>query len=103
VSQGDTVIFFFCKTGEDDPETGDVQPGIYGWGTIITPPFDSYGTIEFKVKSPSDYLKHHVIWDAEIEQLTNQIRKRQYQGTMWPIDSEQLEKLRMKIRKHIAT
>ena len=102
VSKGATVIFFFCKTGQDDPETGDVQPGIYGWGSIIKPPLESYGTIEFEVKPPSDYLKDHVLWDAEIEQLTNQIRKKQYQGTMWPINSEQLQKLREKIRKHIG-
>jgi hypothetical protein len=37
VDQGSTVIFFFCKTGENDPKTGDIQPGIYGWGTIINP------------------------------------------------------------------
>jgi hypothetical protein len=102
VSKGATIIFFFCKTGQNDPETGNVQPGIYGWGTITKPPADSYGMIEFEVKPPSDYLKNYVLWDDEIEQLTNQIRKKQYQGTMWPIDSDLLEKFREKIRNHIA-
>jgi len=102
VSKDDTVIFFFCKTGEDDPETGDSEPGIYGWGTITDPPEDSYGRIEFVVKPPSDYLIDHVLWDVEIEQLTNQIRDNQYQGTMWPISSGQLQKIREKIRTSIS-
>jgi hypothetical protein len=34
ISKDDTIVFFFCKTGKDDPETGTVEPGIYGWGKI---------------------------------------------------------------------
>lgn len=103
VAKGDTVVFFFCKTGKKDPNTGDFKPGIYGWGKIINPPQDSYDQIEFIVEPPSDYLKAKVLWDSEIEQVTNAIRGRQYQGTMWPISKSQLQTLRRKIAKYIQS
>lgn len=101
VYAGDTVVFFFCKSGKKDPQTHTIEPGIYGLGTIIDPPLDSNGIITFEVKPPSDYLKNYVIWDAEIEWLTNEIRQRQYQGTMWPINNQQLGRLCRKIHHHI--
>jgi hypothetical protein len=102
VSMGDSVVLFFCKTGENDPKTGTFQPGIYGWGTIKNPPQDSYAQIEYIAQPPSDYLKANILWDNDIERLTNQIRAKQYQGTMWPIEKEYLIELDKKIQKHIA-
>ena len=102
ISTGDTIVFFFCRTGKDDPETGGVEPGIYGWGKITNPPRGSYDILGFVVEPPSDYLKNHVLWDAEIKQLTDEIRDKQFEGTMWPIGSGQLQKLCEKIRKHIS-
>ena len=102
VYKGDTVIFFFCKTGEDDPKTGDFQPGIYGWGKIIAPPQYNYDQIKFVTQPPSDYLKMNVLWDNDIERITNQIRAKQYQGTMWPIGESHLQELKRKILAHIT-
>ena len=102
VSTGDTVIFFFCKTGENDPKTGSFQPGIYGWGKIIDPPQDSYDQIEFVSQPPSNYLKMKVLWDKDIERITNQIRAKQYQGTMWPIGKNHLQELQRKIMAYIT-
>ncbi len=97
VSSGDTVIFFFCKTGEDDPETGDLRPGIYGWGKIITPPESIGDTIEFQVAPPSDKLKINPLWCKDIERLTNEIRRKVYQGTMWNIKPSELKQLGKRI------
>jgi hypothetical protein len=95
VSKGDTVVFFFCKTGND-------EPGIYGWGTIIEPPKVSDDDFTFVANPPSDYLKNNVCWDAGVDKLLNKIRRRQYVGTMWNISSSELDELRAKIRQHIA-
>lgn len=102
ISAGDTVIFFFCKTGQKDPVTGDFKPGIYGWGKIIHPPDESCKQIEFAVEPPSDDLKNVVLWGREIERIINEIRGRQNQGTIWPINESQLLKLRRQITKYLG-
>jgi hypothetical protein len=103
VSKGDTLIFFFCKTGEADPETGGFEPGIYGWGTVINPPEMSNDFITFRVEPPTNLLKDHPLWDKDIERLTNEIRRRQYQGTMWHINSPQLARLSRKISEYVSS
>lgn len=107
VSIGDTIIFFFCKTMKDG--TPNDEPGIYGWGIIEDIAY--YETeagvikedkITFQVEPPSDYLKDHVCWDKDIEQITNDVRRRQWMGNMWNFRTEELDRLREKIRKHIS-
>lgn len=95
VSKGDTVIFFFAKTGND-------EPGIYGWGTIINPPREADDDITFVTNPPSDFLKDNPCWDDEVDKLLNDIRRGLYVGTMWNITFEELSKLRKKIRQHIS-
>ncbi len=95
VSVGDTIIFFFAKTGND-------EPGIYGWGTIIDPPQEAYDDITFVPKPPSDFLKETPCWDGEVDKLLNEIRRRLYVGTMWNITSGELSKLRKKINQCIV-
>ena len=94
VSAGDTVIFFFCKTGND-------EPGIYGWGKIDDPPRDQKKDFTFTPKPPSDILKKRPCWDDEIDKLLVDIRRRLYTGTMWNITPGELSKLRTKIGQHI--
>jgi hypothetical protein len=102
VSKDDTVIFFFCKSGEIDPKTRTFQPGIYGWGKIITPPQLGHNEIEFVARPPSDYLKIKVLWDKDINRIINEIRVRQYQGTMWPIGQNHMQEIRRKIFAHMT-
>ena len=95
VSEGDTVIFFFAKTGNN-------EPGIYGWGTIIDPPQKADDDITFVIKPPSDFLKDNPCWDDEVKKLLNDIRRGLYVGTMWNITPKELNRLRGKIRQHIS-
>jgi hypothetical protein len=95
VSVGDTVVFFFCKTGND-------EPGIYGWGKIIAPPQAEGDDFTFVAKPPSDHLKYRPCWDDEVDKLFNDIRRRLYVGTMWNITSGELSKLRKKIRQYTS-
>ncbi|MCI0529727.1 MAG: hypothetical protein L0Y56_19980, partial [Nitrospira sp.] len=101
VSIGDTIIFFFCKSGEKDPATRMKEPGIYGWGKIIDPPKQMYDKIKFQVEPPSNILKDYPLWDEDIEHLTNEIRQGQNRGTMWPIRPNHLEELCRRISDHI--
>lgn len=106
INAGDIVIFFFCKTRNDG--TRNDEPGIYGWGTITDVTYYSIGKgqykadqITFVANPPSNYLKTHVLWDREVEQVMNEIRGGQWRGTMWDITAGQLQMLREKIRQHI--
>jgi hypothetical protein len=106
INVGDIVIFFFCKTQRDGTRNG--EPGIYGWGTITDVTYYSSHTgkyiadqITFVANPPSDYLKTHVLWDREIDQVMNEIRGGQWRGTMWDVTASQLQKLREKIHQHI--
>lgn len=83
MSVGDTIIFFFCKSGDVDPRTGIVDPGIYGWGSITDISYYTTRTgkekedeIEFVVKPPSNFLKDKPLWNDDINQLMNEIRRR---------------------------
>lgn len=94
ISRGDTIVFFFCKTGKDGKAFK--RPGIYGWGTVtrITHYTTASGiqkedTITFEVNPPSDHLKKHVLWDQDIEQLVNDIRGGMFRGSVWDIDEDQ--------------
>jgi hypothetical protein len=100
IAKGDTIIFFFCKTGDPDPKTGKINPGIYGWGKVIEPPIQRGDPIRFEVKPPSDQLKQKPLWDRDINQLMNEIRNKQYQGNIYFINSEQLQKLCDKLRQY---
>lgn len=94
--RGDILVLFFSKSKTD-------EPGLYGWG-IITDVI-SEGTrprLRFVPSSPSDFLKMSVCWDGEVEKLSDQIRGKVKQKTMWAIKPEEMREIRKKIHHHIA-
>ncbi len=88
---GDMVILFFAKTGAD-------EPGIYGWGVVLRS--DECG-ITFRVATPSDYLKMNPVWDEDVDETIKKIRAGMPEGTMFPMDNEDLKHIRQKIAKHV--
>lgn len=93
IKKGDIVIFFFAKNTKDC--------GIYGWA-IITKIDNKKGQISFIPTFPSDYLKTTPLWNENIENLMNQIRVPIPQGTMWSITPDELEIIRVSIRRHLG-
>ena len=91
VLSGDTVILFFARTGAD-------EPGIYGWGIITL--FDKEG-IDFRPAPPSDYLKMNPVPEKEVIRIIDKIRGGMPEGTMFPVDNEELKHLRQKITEHV--
>jgi hypothetical protein len=91
ISRGDTVVFFFAKTGNS-------EPGLYGWGIVLEIVESNVrNRIKFQVSPPSDYLKMIVIWDKQLEEVIERIRGDVAQGTMWPIDDKDFEIIKNKI------
>ena len=108
IKEGDVILFFFCRAGKQDEETGKkVEPGIYGWGSVKIPPKDreqpqeSYHLMDVLIQPPSNFLKYNVLWDDEIKRILNEIRCNFYQATMWKINSKLLENIRNKIKEHL--
>jgi len=91
VQFGDTVILFFARTGAD-------EPGIYGWGVITL--FDKE-VIDFRPTPPSDYLKMNPVPEKEITKIIDKIRAGMPEGTIFPVDKEELKHLRQIIAEHV--
>lgn len=91
IVRGDIVVFFFAKTG-------NLEPGIYGWGIILEIiESKTRNRIKFQVCAPSDYRKIAVAWDLELEKLVNRIRGKMTQATMWSINNEELDIFKKKL------
>lgn len=87
---GDTVVFFFAKTGGHDP-------GIYGWAVLDRCEPDE-NRLYFVPAAPTNYLKMTPWWDKEAERLTDHIRGSVKQGTLWHVRPEDTKVLRDGIR-----
>ena len=83
---GDTVVFFYARTGGADP-------GFYGWA-VITEWLPEQDTLYFRPMAPSDQLKMHPWWDKEVIALAEDIRGKVKQGTLWRIPEELCDRLR---------
>lgn len=93
---GDTIIFFFCKSGL----RGDEEPGIYGLGEIkeFVNDAESGRILEFRVEAPNDRLKMEPLCGPGIERLVNGIRGGWKQRTMWAITAAEFARLRKCMR-----
>ena len=75
---GDTIFFFFCKTGNS-------EPGIYGWGKVTN--FISGSTsnrqVSFLVKPPTNRVKTNPRWNCEVDELVKSIQGTLPQATLF--------------------
>jgi hypothetical protein len=84
---GDTVVFFYAKTGGDDP-------GFYGWAVVLEWVEEAASQLRFRPVAPSDRLKMHPWWDDEAKRLAAKIRGKMTQATLWPVPTGLLSHLR---------
>lgn len=92
--QGDTVVFFYARTGGPDL-------GFYGWAVItewLPGDRDNQDQMYFRPVAPSDHLKMHPWGTKEAEELANQIRGKVKQGNLWRVP----ENLSVSVRRGIT-
>jgi hypothetical protein len=94
-AEGEIVIFFFCKGKH---RIRDI--GIYGWGVVSDLP--KRGGIIIRPSAPSDYLKMSPLWNNDINRMIDKIRENFYERTMWAISYEELQEIRVMVRRHIG-
>jgi hypothetical protein len=92
VAPGDLLVFFFTRTGNEDP-------GLYGWA-VVTKLSKRKDDVEFVPLPPTDYLKIDPIWNPIVEEWVERIRGKAKQGTMWRISAAELAVLRDQVRRH---
>lgn len=85
---GDTVVFFYARTGCQDP-------GFYGWAVIVEW-LDREGEkgMYFRPVRPSDWLKMDPWWDEEASRLGDEIRGAMPRGTMWRVREDLVPAIR---------
>jgi len=88
---GDTMILFYVKAGR-------IDPGIYGWGIVLR---CDDREMNFRLATPSDYLKMNPVWDKDIDKITTKIRGKMPRATLFENKSKSLEHLRGKIAQHV--
>jgi hypothetical protein len=90
VARGDTVVFFFTKTRNE-------QPGFYGWGIVLeVVESKARNRIKFQVCPPSDFLKIAVVWDNQLEKLVDKVRGPMAQATMWALKDDEFALIKRK-------
>jgi hypothetical protein len=88
---GDTMILFYVKSRQADP-------GIYGWGVIL----QWYETeMNFRLSTPSDYLKMNPLWDKDIDKTINDLCGVMRRATLFEDRSGLLGHLRDRIAEHV--
>ena len=88
---GDMMILHYVKTGQ-------IDPGIYGWGIVLR--CDDW-EMNFRLATPSDYLKMNPVWDKDIDKIITNIRGKMPEATLFEDKSESLRPLREKIAQHV--
>ena len=88
---GDMMILFYVKAGK-------IDPGIYGWGIVLR--CDEWD-INFRLATPSDYLKMNPLWDEDIDKTITEIRGNMPRATLYEDKSKSLDHLRKKIAQHV--
>jgi hypothetical protein len=99
--QGDTVVFFYAKTGGPDP-------GFYGWAVItewLPGEGEDKDQMYFRPVAPSNHLKMDPWWDGEhgeAEQLADRIRGKVMMGTLWRISGNDYDQLRRAVARWLT-
>jgi hypothetical protein len=91
---GDTLIFFYAKSGGNDP-------GIYGWAVLENHNKDER-LLYFLPAAPTNHLKMDPCWGDEIRKLTDEVRGEVKRATLFCIDFPTAQKLRSCIRHWLA-
>jgi hypothetical protein len=90
IARGDKVVFFFTKTGND-------EPGFYGWGIILeVVESKTRNRLKFQVCPPSDYRKIAVAWDSQLSKLVDKVRGGMTQATMWSLKDDEFALIKSK-------
>lgn len=87
---GDTIVFFYAKSGGDDP-------GIYGWAIVERWDLGS-NTLYFIPVAPTDRLKMHPWWDNEAKMVTDEVRGGMKQATLFLVPDDKISEIRSGIR-----
>ncbi|HUV44954.1 MAG TPA: hypothetical protein VMW13_09010 [Dehalococcoidales bacterium] len=91
IKSGDMIILLYVRTNAKDP-------GIYGWG-IVT--WCDGEWIHFRPSHPSDYLKMNPVPEQEVTKVIDKIRGGMPEGTIFPVDYEELKQIRQKVAEHV--
>ena len=92
---GDTLIFFYAKTGCSDP-------GFYGWAVLEQHRADS-PLLYFTPAAPTNRLKMDPWWnDRDAKKLVDRIRGNMPQATLFLIKDADLKTLRTALRRHLG-
>jgi hypothetical protein len=83
---GDTVVFFYARTG-------GVDPGFYGWAVVLEW-LEREREMYFRPVAPSDWLKMDPWWDEVASGLADRIRGAVKQGTLWRVPEDLVPELR---------
>ncbi len=89
---GDILAFYYARTTGNDG-------GFYGWAVVLE--WSAAGKeplVYFRPVAPSDHLKMHPWSDANANQVADEIREKQNQGTLWPVS----QKLEQRLRRGIT-
>jgi hypothetical protein len=82
---GDTVAFFYTRTGGDDP-------GFYGWAVVLEWFAQASHQLKFRPAAPSDKLKMFPWGDEQAMEIANSIRGKVKQGTLWLVRESLVER-----------
>jgi len=88
---GDLIVLFFVKSGQSDA-------GIYGWGTVLR---CDECEINFRLATPSDFLKMYPVWDSEVDKIIAALCGKWRQATLFEDKNYSVAKLRKKIAGHV--
>ena len=88
---GDMMILFYVKSGQ-------VDPGIYGWGIVLR---CDESEINFRLATPSDYLKMNPLWDEDTDKTIAKFCGKMRQATLFEDRGNSLGHLRDRIAEHV--
>ena len=91
---GDTIVFFYAPSGGNDP-------GFYGWAVVLEWLEDA-SHLYFRAAAPSDHLKMVPWWDDDAKDLSDRIRGKMKQRTLWLVADDLAAELRLGITSWIG-
>ena len=89
--RGDMMLLFYVPKDQDDP-------GIYGWGIILR---HGKNELDFRLATPSDYLKMNPLWDDDVIATVKRIRGGFNNATLFEDPSDSLKHVRKRIARHV--
>ena len=89
---GEIMILFYVKTSQTDP-------GIYGLGIVLR---CDESEMNFRLTTPSDYLKSNPVWDSEVDKIISAIRgTRPANATLFEVEFDSLVDVRRKVEQKV--